>query len=472
MSVKARPGKAQNDDAPALSAFKLPSEKPKYTEGESDEFEFGGSFGVLALMIGFPVLMWYMWIGATYYDGHVPLPVEGQSWSDFARQMVQLVYEGAYPTKKAWAVYWTFFISEAIMYCYMPGVKLEGRPLIHEGGKRLPYYCSAYTSWYATLAVVAGLHVTGVFPIYTVIDEFGPIMTVAILSGYINSVIVYLQAYIRGRTHRITGYPIYDFFMGAELNPRIGILDFKMFYEVRIPWFILFLITAAVAARQWETYGYVSKEVIFLLFAHFIYANACAKAEQSIVPSWDMYYEKLGFLLTFWNMAGVPFSYCHCALYFANHHPDEYRWSPYALAAFLAFYAFMYWMWDSANGQKAAFRQMEKGSLIRRKTFPQVPWTVLENPRALETDAGDRILVDGWYGIVRKPNYVPDMFFSMSWGLITGFKSVFPWFYFVFFMVMIIHRAQRDIARCRRKYGAAWTRYEKEVPYLFIPYII
>lgn len=36
-------------------------------------------------------------------------------------------------------------------------------------------------------------------------------------------------------------------------------------------------------------------------------------------------------------------------------------------------------------------------------------------------------------------------------------------------MVMIIHRAQRDIERCRRKYGDAWTQYEKEVPYLFIP---
>lgn len=48
-------------------------------------------------------------------------------------------------------------------------------------------------------------------------------------------------------------------------------------------------------------------------------------------------------------------------------------------------------------------------------------------------------------------------------------RSPFPWFYFVFFMVMIIHRARRDIARCRRKYGEAWTQYEKEVPYLFIP---
>lgn len=49
------------------------------------------------------------------------------------------------------------------------------------------------------------------------------------------------------------------------------------------------------------------------------------------------------------------------------------------------------------------------------------------------------------------------------------FRSPLPWFYPVFFFVMIIHRADRDIARCRRKYGKAWERYEKEVPYLFIP---
>jgi delta24(24(1))-sterol reductase len=118
------------------------------------------------------------------------------------------------------------------------------------------------------------------------IDGFGPIMTVAILSGFLNSVIVYVQAIVRGRTHRLTGYPIYDFFMGAELNPRIGILDFKMFYEVRIPWFILFLISASASARQYENYGFVAPELIFLMGAHFVYANACAKAEQLIITSW------------------------------------------------------------------------------------------------------------------------------------------------------------------------------------------
>ena len=53
--------------------------------------------------------------------------------------------------------------------------------------------------------------------------------------------------------------------------------------------------------------------------------------------------------------------------------------------------------------------------------------------------------------------------------LILLLRSPFPWFYFIFFMCMIIHRTQRDVARCRRKYGKAWEQYEKQVPYLFIP---
>ena len=85
----------------------------------------------------------------------------------------------------------------------------------------------------------------------------------------------------------MTGYPIYDFFLGAELNPRMfGILDFKMFFMVRIPWFILFGLSCATAARQYERYGYVSAEALFLVVAHYLYANACAKGEQLIISSW------------------------------------------------------------------------------------------------------------------------------------------------------------------------------------------
>lgn len=254
---------------------------------EQPRYEFGGSWGVSAMMILFPVLMWYMWIGATYYDGKLPTRETGQSYGDFFKHLGNLVYTGAFPHARAWTIYWTFFIVQGAMYCLMPGIWTKGKPLAHLGGKQLDYYCSAVASWYATIIGAFVLHFTGTFKLYTIIDEFGPIMSVAIISGFIVSIVAYFSALHRGAEHRMTGSPIYDFFMGAELNPRMfGILDFKMFFEVRLPWFILFLLSLGTAARQYETLGYVSGEVGFVLLAHFLYANACAKGEELIVPTW------------------------------------------------------------------------------------------------------------------------------------------------------------------------------------------
>ena len=253
----------------------------------SGHYDFGGTFGVSCMMIGFPTLMYYMWIGATFYDGRFPTPAPGQNFVEFAKAMGRIVYEEAFPSLKAWMIYWTFFLVEGAFYCLLPGVTTYGKPLAHEGGKQLPYYCSGVWGWYATIVGMAVLHFTGIFPLYTILDEFGPIMSVAILSGYLVSIVAYFSALYRGAQHRMTGSPIYDFFMGAELNPRMfGILDFKMFFEVRLPWFILFGLSCAAAARQYETYGYVSPEVCFLIMAHFLYANACAKGEECITTTW------------------------------------------------------------------------------------------------------------------------------------------------------------------------------------------
>lgn len=253
---------------------------------QNPTFDFGGRWGVSAMMIGFPLLMWYMWIGATYYDGGFPREPT-MSWDQYTKHLFNLAYVGAFPHARAWIIYWVFLVVQGAMYLYMPGVYSTGKPLPHEGGKQLKYYCSGMYSFYTSIVLSGILHVTGIFKLYTLIDEFGPLMSVAIISGFLVSIVAYISALVRGKQHRMTGYHIYDFFMGAELNPRMFTwLDFKMFFEVRLPWFILFFISLSVAARQYEDYGYVSGEVGFLCMAHFLYANACCKGEEMIVITW------------------------------------------------------------------------------------------------------------------------------------------------------------------------------------------
>jgi delta24(24(1))-sterol reductase len=199
-----------------------------------------------------------------------------------------------------------------------------------------------------------------------------------------------------------------------------------------------------------------------------------------------MYYEKWGFMLIFWNLAGVPLSYCHCTIYLANNAPSVYKWHWASLTLLYVSYLLVYWVWDTTNSQKNRFRQQERGALLQRKTFPQLPWQTVKNPKFIKTKCGDSILVDGWCkfsyfpqdqhakytqidGYARKIHYTCDLYFALTWGLITGFNSPFPWFYPLFFTAVITHRAMRDIQRCEIKYGEDWQEYKRRVPYLFIP---
>ncbi len=262
--------------------FRAEAEKHFSPKDPSGKSEFGGALGMSAMMILFPALMYYMWIGAFFYDGKFPKPTHGQTYQQFFEHMWFLVKTEAYPNNRAWQIYWFFGLMQMAFYMLMPGVYRKGKALPHLGGKQLDYYCSAMYSFYSTVIIMLVLHFTGVFKLYTLVDEFGHIMSVAIISGFLCSMIAYVSARVRGVTVRMTDSFIVDFFLGSELNPRLfGILDFKMFLEVRIPWFILIFLSLGTCLKQYEQYGKPSMEAVFLLFAHYLYTGACAKGEHS-----------------------------------------------------------------------------------------------------------------------------------------------------------------------------------------------
>jgi delta24(24(1))-sterol reductase len=355
------------------------------------------------------------------------------------------------------------------MAAYLPGLRIKGLPIPSRGGIRLEYRCNGITAWYLTLAAVAVLHFTGVFPLQTIYDRFGGFMIAAMLTANVVALIVYFGAKATNNAERMSGSFLYDFFMGAWLNPRIGPLDLKMWAEVRVSWLTLFLLTLGGAAHQYAAYGTISTPMIFMIVAHFLYTNACMKGEECIPTTWDIFYEKWGWMLVFWNLAGVPFVYCFNSMYIASRPPFEHS-LPYTLFCFVLLVG-AYYVWDTAQSQRNRFRMQLNGSYVKRKAFPQLPWGTLENPRYLETQVGSKLLVDGWWRYARKIHYTADVAMALSWGLICGFDHFLPYLYVTFFVLMILHRAGRDIARCKKKYGEDWDRYCEEVPYLFVPYL-
>jgi hypothetical protein len=120
------------------------------------------------------------------------------------------------------------------------------------------YNCNALWCIYITYITAFALHWTGIFRLTEIIDNYGHIMTVAMIWGFAVSFGTYFWAVLRGQAIRMSGNFAYDLFMGAALNPRIGSVDLKMWAEVRIPWVIVFFLSVSGACKQYETYGYVT----------------------------------------------------------------------------------------------------------------------------------------------------------------------------------------------------------------------
>lgn len=436
------------------------------------EQEFGGWAGNLAMMILFPCLMWYMYVCYKYNSCQLLLPFPGESYITFVKRLVGLAYESAYPTRQAWAIEGGYFVLQLIFALWLPGgLYTEGIYVPHLK-THLTYYCNAYQALYASLTLALGLHFSGIFRLPTILDRFGEIMTVSIIIGYAFSVFIFVQSVWWQKTAvRMSGNWIHDFFMGAPLYPRLGKVDFKLFFEVRLPWFTLLFLGLALVLNSYEKYGYVPSQHAFVFAATWLYGNACAKGEHLIVPSWDLFYEKFGFMLIFWNISGVPFTYCYNILYLYSHDPSEYALStPYKTFLWILLLT-AYYFFDTGNGQKNSFRLQMQGKLIKRKTFPALPYTVVENPSYIKCANGSTLLTDGWFKYARKAHYTADFTQNLSWALITGFNSPLPYFYPVFFFVMILHRTARDFDKCSKKYGSDWDEYKRRCPYIYLPYI-
>ena len=53
----------------------------------SSRYEFGGPWGVTAMMIGFPILMYYLWICLWFYDGKLVVPTSVDDIVPFLHRM-------------------------------------------------------------------------------------------------------------------------------------------------------------------------------------------------------------------------------------------------------------------------------------------------------------------------------------------------------------------------------------------------
>lgn len=273
---------------------------------------------------------------------------------------------------------------------------------------------------------------------------------------------VVLSMYLYLRSHRPnallalggnSGNALYDSFMGRELNPRVGVFDLKVFCELRpglIGWVI---INYCMMVAQYEKHGHVTVSMILVCVFHAWYILDALWFEEAILTTMDITHDGFGFMLAFGDLAWVPFTYTLQARYLVDY-PTEL--SPLAIVGIVLLNMVGYAFFRGANSQKDVFR--------RNPAHPSV-----SHLKTISTQRGTRLIVSGWWGVCRHPNYVGDLMMGLAWCLPCGLTHVIPYFYIVFFTILLIHRQLRDEGHCRDKYGKDWDRFCGIVRWRLIP---
>ncbi|XP_048387306.2 delta(14)-sterol reductase LBR isoform X2 [Stegostoma tigrinum] len=413
---------------------------------QTQEREFGGRIGVFFIMFLLPFTVILLLLMCAEDDASIqsfppPVPTLQMLWSS-----------------NALGVFVLWFLFQALLYLLPIGKVVEGVPLAN--GKKLKYRINAFYAFVLCAAALGAALYNEVNLSYIYSSQLQLAISAILFS-------VLLSIYLYVRSWRVpadelaeggnSGSFIYDFFIGRELNPRIRNFDLKFFCELRPGLMGWVVINLGSLFAEMEMQGREAPSLAMILVNSFqlLYVIDALWNETAILTTMDIVHDGFGFMLTFGDLVWVPFVYSLQAFYLVNH-PNELSW-PVALAI-IALNTVGYIIFRGANSQKNAFR--------RNPHDPK-----LAHLNIIPTAAGKSLIVSGWWGFVRHPNYLGDLIMALAWSLPCGFNHIIPYFYVIYFTCLLIHREARDERQCRKKYGVAWNKYCQQVRYRIFPYI-
>ncbi|XP_061610285.1 delta(14)-sterol reductase LBR isoform X4 [Phyllopteryx taeniolatus] len=410
----------------------------------SNQLDFGGKIGAYFWLLFLPSWVLFVVLQVNLDDPSLinfppPLPPLEAFWEARALGFVVL---------------WILF--QVLLYILPVGKLSEGMPLM--SGERLKYRTNGFFAIVTSAAVVAAAVYQGVDVTY-VHSHF---LQLAVATFFL-SVLLSVYLYIRSRyappdqqaLGGSSGNVIYDFFKGHELNPRIQNFDLKFFCEMRPGLIGWCLINFAFALAEMKQQGLdtPSYAMILVNVCQLIYVVDGLWNEEAILTTMDLMHDGFGFMLAFGDLVWVPFTYTLQAYYLVSH-PNPLSLS--AVAAIVLLKLIGFYIFRKSNSEKNAFR--------RNPSDPKLSYL-----KTIPTATGKSLLVSGWWGVVRHPNYLGDLIMALAWSIPCGFGHLLPWYYMIYFIILLVHRDSRDMSDCRRKYGSAWDEYCRTVRYRIVP---
>lgn len=163
-------------------------------------------------------------------------------------------------------------------------------------------------------------------------DLYEELAVAAATISFALSIVLYLASYRQGTkladdSGTVGRSVVYDFFIGRELNPRIGPVDLKFFCELRPGLLGWVIINLGMLSKQREIQGYVSASMIMVNLFQGLYVWDSLFFERAILTTMDITTEGFGFMLAFGDLCWVPFTYSLQAHYLVTNDPKLPLWA-------------------------------------------------------------------------------------------------------------------------------------------------
>ncbi|RCK54466.1 Delta(14)-sterol reductase [Candida viswanathii] len=429
--------------------------------------EFNGLSGAIGISFGLPLLIIFFQLicNTTYSIQGVNLDINQvlAQIPQTKQELLDLAFD-----KICWLVYLTWFFVLVLLDFILPGKSLDGVTL--RDGTTLNYKINGLSMSFVLLSILlARLFQLGNYylpELEFIYNNQLQLIIVCFLFSFFLAAACYLMSFIPllkpngvGTKERIlsingnTENPFYDWFIGRELNPRIGSWDIKLFCELRPGMLLWLLINLSCAHYQYHKLGYVTDSIVIVNALQAFYIFDGVLNEEGCLTMIDITTDGFGFMLSFGDLAWVPWTYSLQARYLSIP-GNEINLGLVLSLSIVGLQALGFYIFRSANKQKSDFRQGK-----------------LPHLKSIQTKTGSKLLIEGWWGLSQHINYLGDWFIGLAWCLPTGFQTPLTYFYVIYFASLLIHRQTRDEMKCRAKYGEDWEKYEKLVPYKIIPYL-
>uniref|UniRef100_A0A7S0N8U1 7-dehydrocholesterol reductase n=1 Tax=Pyramimonas obovata TaxID=1411642 RepID=A0A7S0N8U1_9CHLO len=417
------------------------------------------SLGVVALIVLTPPFIIILWYWHTQLGGD-----SFAMASLFMEKGLAGLWEiWPAPTPDAWRIIGCFAALEAFLQVTVPGKTFHAN--VTPCGNIPVYKANGVQCYVLTGIIFVAIWQLGYWNPAEVYDHFGEILAALNICSFAFCFFLVAKGHFAPSStdNGSSGSPLYDFYWGMELYPRIGPLDLKTFTNCRFGMMAWPYIILCFAIKQQELYGSVADSIVVSIVIMLAYISKFFLWETGYWNSMDIQHDRAGYYLCWGCLCWVPCVYTSPVLYLTTH---PVALGPAAALAMTAAGVACVWMNYDSDRQRQVFRATNGEALVWGRKPEYITAKYATTTGKTRTSL---LLTSGWWGITRHFHYLPEISASFFWTLPGLFNHAIHYFYVVYLTILLFDRAVRDDHRCEGKYGEYWKQYQAKVPYRVVP---